>query len=150
MDEAPLVRGFEGIQHLARVHDCFVSWQRPSLQPRSQRLAVDELEDQIARRTGIGDLDAIDRADVRMIERRQHLGFALEAGDALRIGGDKLGERLDGDVTVEACIAGLVDLAHAARADCGHDLIRSDARAALRGMNGEFSAGSSQGSDLPE
>jgi hypothetical protein len=54
--------------------------------------------------------DVVQRADVRMIQRRNRLGFPLEAVGELLVG------CLDGHDAVEACVACFVDLAHAPRA----------------------------------
>jgi len=48
---------------------------------------------------------------MRMIERRHRVGFALEAGAEPRLGD------FDRDCAVESRVQGLVDRAHAARAD---------------------------------
>ena len=45
--------------------------------------------------------DVVDGADVGMIERGGGLGFALEAGEGLRIVGDVVGEELQGDEAAE-------------------------------------------------
>ena len=58
-----------------------------------------------------------------MGERRDDLRFALEAGKGGRILGQRAGHHLDGDVAVEFRIARSIDLAHAARAEGGEDLI---------------------------
>ena len=65
--------------------------------------------------------DVVERADVRMIERRDRAGFALEA----------LGERaldgLDGDVAIEPDVVGAIDVAHAAGSGGVDDFVRSEA-----------------------
>ena len=48
-----------------------------------------------------------------MVERRQHLRFALEPGQALRVVGEEVRENLDGDVAVQLGVACPIDLAHA-------------------------------------
>ena len=55
--------------------------------------------------------------DVRMVERRERLRFALEAREPLRIGGERGRQDLDRDVAIELGIARAIDLAHAAGAD---------------------------------
>src|SRR5262245_24901658 len=64
-----------------------------------------------------------------MIERRQHLCFALEACDALGISRETLEHDLDGDRALQFRVAGTVHLAHAARAESVGDLVRADSRA---------------------
>ena len=77
--------------------------------------------------------DVVERADVRMIERGDALRFALEARPELGIGREGGRQHLDGDGALEAGVAGLVDLAHAAGADGADDLVRSEARAGGQG-----------------
>jgi hypothetical protein len=49
-----------------------------------------------------------------MIQRREKLGFALEAGEAIRVGCECIGQHLERDVAIQLAVAGSVDLAHAA------------------------------------
>ena len=69
------------------------------------------------RRTGevVALLDAINLRDVGMVQRRQNLGFALKPRQPLGILGEGGGQHLDCYITVEAGVAGTVDLTHAAR-----------------------------------
>ena len=41
-----------------------------------------------------GSLEAVDRGDVRMIQRRKRLGFALEPGEPVGIGGEEIRKHL--------------------------------------------------------
>src|SRR5439155_809261 len=61
-----------------------------------------------------------------MIQRRQHLGFALEAGHALGVGGEVGEQDFERDVAVQARVASAIDFAHAARAEQRDDLVRAD------------------------
>ena len=74
-------------------------------------------------------LDAVDVGNVRMIERRENLGFTLEPHQALRIGGHAGGQHLDRNVALQARIAGAIHLTHPTRADRRFDAIGADARA---------------------
>jgi len=69
----------------------------------------------------------VDLCDVRMIERREHLCFSPEAGEAVGIAGDGGQQDFDRDLAIERRITGLVDFAHPARADSRRYLIRADA-----------------------
>ena len=64
--------------------------------------------------------------DVRMIQRRERLRFALEPREPLGIGGERLGQDLDRDVATELRVARAIDLAHAAGPEGGEDLVRAD------------------------
>ena len=61
-----------------------------------------------------------------MIERRQDLGFALEARHALGILREAGGQHLDGHVAPELGIGGAIHLAHAALAELGGDAVMRD------------------------
>ena len=89
-----LVRGFE------RVGDLPGDGQRvgragngPRATPIRQRLALDELEHE--RGHAVDVLEAVDRGDVRVVQRRQDLRFAFEAGEPLRIPSESNGQDLD-------------------------------------------------------
>jgi len=68
-----------------------------------------------------------------MIQLRDGLGLALEAGFALRAFGEMLGEDLDRNDTVEAGVFGFVDLAHPPGPDGSEDFIRAEARSGSQG-----------------
>ena len=70
--------------------------------------------------------DVEQRADVRMVERRDGPRLALEAGAHLGVGRQVLGQHLDRDVAPEARVARAVHLAHAAGAERGDDLVGSE------------------------
>ena len=73
-----------------------------------------------------------DGTDVRMAERGQHPGFALESLFQIRITRDMRGENLDGDRSVEPRVPRLVDLAHPAGTDPRHDFIGTETSARNR------------------
>ncbi len=76
-----------------------------------ERLAADELHrDEV--QAGVA-VDLVDRDDVRMVEGGRRLGFAGEAFAAEGVG-EPFGEDLQGDVAIEAGVAGAPDDAHAA------------------------------------
>ena len=74
----------------------------------------------------------IDRGDVGMIERGQHLRLALEAGPVIGVIGQCRRQHLDGDVAVKLGVARAIHLAHAALADERKDLIRAESFAGGR------------------
>ena len=47
-------------------------------------------------------LEAVDRRDVRMVERREHFRFALKASQPLRVAGDRVRQDLDRDLRASA------------------------------------------------
>ena len=68
-------------------------------------------------------------ADVGVVKRGQHLGFALEAGQPVGVGRKCLGEHLQRHVPVELGVAGLVHLAHTTLANEAAHGVRADLRA---------------------
>ena len=64
-----------------------------------------------------------------MIQRREDLRLALEAGQPLRVRREGIRQHLDGDVPLERRVARSLDLAHAAFADQGGDFVGAEARA---------------------
>ena len=123
MDDALLVRGFERFGDLSRDRQRFVERQRTLRDAVRERRALDELEHQRVRARIF--LESVDRADVRMIERREQLCLALEARDAVGIGRESIREKFQRDIAVEPRIARAIHLAHAARAESRHELIRA-------------------------
>ncbi len=70
--------------------------------------------------------DIVDGADVGMIEGGGGLGFALEAGESLRVFGDVVGEELERDETVQADVFSFVNDTHAAAAEFFDDAVVGD------------------------
>ena len=76
----------------------------------------------------LGRFDSVDLCNGRMVQRRERLGFAFEACDALDVVGEHVGKNFDGDVAAEARITGPVHLAHSTRADGRDHFVRPKAR----------------------
>jgi hypothetical protein len=76
--------------------------------------------------------DVIHGEDVRVVQRRRGAGFLLESIEAIDVGRECRGEYFDRNITSEPRIARTVHLAHAACAECGHDLVRPEASARLQ------------------
>ena len=72
-------------------------------------------------------LDREDGDDVWMIEGRDRASFTPESRQPFRIGCERSGQVLEGDVTAEAGIVDAIDVTHAAAAEALDDLIRTDA-----------------------
>src|SRR5690349_18476346 len=107
MDNAPAVCGFQRIRDLPGNAQYIDQRQRPC-----KRSPLDVLQDQVIRP------DVVNLANVRMIERGNRTRFLLEAPSVMAL------QSLDGDDTVEPCVACFPDLAHAPTADQGQDLVR--------------------------
>ena len=93
-----------------------------------ERLSLDELHGQevepFAIRT-LGVLDRVDRDDVRVVERGDDLGLALEALQPLGIFGHVGGQHLQCDAALQAGVLCDIDLTHAAGCQQLDDLVGS-------------------------
>ena len=162
----PLVVGdLESLGDLARNRQRRREWQptaasvllRDAGKHLRKRLAVHEFENEepdgrLLRIVRSGRLlEAVDRADVGVVQRREHPGLALEASEAIRVARERAGQDLDGDITTQLRVPCLVDVTHPARSEQGGQLIAAEgpadhvtgARAASR-CAGMTSTGSSR------
>ena len=73
------------------------------------------------------------RADVRMVQAGDRLGFPLEPLAQIGVVSGMRQEHLDGDGAVEAGVAGLVDLPHASCTKGRLDLVGAERGAGLQG-----------------
>ena len=73
--------------------------------------------------------EAVDRSNVRMVQRREDLRFPPEAPYPLGIRGESRRQNLDRHLSPERCVRGAVYLAHPARAEERFDPIRPEQRA---------------------
>ena len=64
-----------------------------------------------------------------MIERREHLRFAAEPRQSIRIAGQERRQDFQRDVAIELGVARAIDLAHTPGAERGEDLIRAESSA---------------------
>ncbi len=97
----------------------------PPLDPLLQRLAlvVRHHEVQLAVAAFV---DLVDRADVRVVERRGRLGLLEEAALRGVVAGQIGRQDLDRHLAVEARVVGRVDDPHSAAADLGADRVRAE------------------------
>ena len=100
---------------LTRDAQRFLDRYRASRCSIRERRTLDEFEDQGS--NAIDFFEAVDRADVRMIQRREHARFALEAGEPFQVGCERRWQDLDRDVAPEPGVARAIDFAHATGAD---------------------------------
>ena len=70
---------------------------------------------------------AVDGRDVRVVERREDFGLALETCEAFRVGRACGRQYLHRHVALQLRVGRPVDLAHPAHTDLGSDLIRTEA-----------------------
>ena len=64
--------------------------------------------------------------DMRMIERGQEFGFAVEASQGLGMAREFRGENLDRDIAFLLRVARAIDLAHSACPDGCQNYVRAD------------------------
>ena len=67
--------------------------------------------------------DVVDGADVGMVQRRRGLGFALKAGEGLRVAGNIFRQELQGDEAMQPRVFGFVNHAHPAAAELLDDAV---------------------------
>jgi len=70
--------------------------------------------------------DVMNCADVGVIQSRRSLGFAAEASERLRIFGDVVRQKFQGNETSEACVLGFVHDSHAAAAQHFQNAVMRD------------------------
>jgi hypothetical protein len=103
---------------------CLIDRKEASFESSRERLSVEMRHDQ---EVGTVDrADVVDGANVRMLERGHGTRFPLETCAQIGIVGDCFGKDFDRDRSVEARVAGFVDLAHPARAKGRENLIRAE------------------------
>ena len=136
VDDALLVRGFERLGDLLARS---AAPHQPESVPRAIRSAsVGPSTSSItSARPPAGSLDPVDRRDIRMVQRREDCGLALEPGEPLGVLCELFGQHLDRDVASQARVGGAIDLAHAAHAEWGDDLVRAEASAGGQRHSGD-------------
>ena len=124
MHDAAFVRRFQRVGELPRNREGLADWQ-PSrwlmAEPLFKRLALDELEDQ--RVNAFAVLEPVDGADVRMIQRREQPGLALESRAPFGIRRERVRQNLDRHLASKLGIPRAVDVPHPARSEQGSNLV---------------------------
>jgi len=127
MDNTAAVRGIQGIGEFDGDIENSIEFQGLASDQVLQGYAVEKLHDD----EGFSVLlaDVVDGADVGMIESGGGLRFALEASKGLRIVGDVVGKKFEGDAAVKAGVFGFVNDSHAAAAQPLDDSVVGDGSA---------------------
>jgi len=126
MDDALLVRFLQGFGDLLRDRERLVHGNRAALQALGQVFALDQLHGQEVGGRAIGErrgLEAVDVSDAGVVQGSEDLRLALEAGQAVGVGGEGLGQELESHVAAELRVGGAVNLPHAACAQGGGDAV---------------------------
>ena len=80
------------------------------------------------RRDAVGAFEAVNRGDVRMVQRGEHF-LALEPREAIGVTRHRGRQDLDGDRALQVRVGGAIHLSHSAGTNLGGDLIGTDAGA---------------------
>ena len=119
VDHTLLVRGRERLRELGRPVGRLPRRDRVATEPLAQRLALEELGDEI--RISLVRAEIEDHEEVRVVESPGRPGFLLETAQAIGIRREAGGQDLDGDVAADPRITGAVHFAHAAGPERAHD-----------------------------
>ncbi len=126
MDDPLGVRRFERFGDLPEDRDRLVGRHRAALEPFGQVLTRHELH--LDQRAIAKILETVQRRDVRVIQRREHAGLALEAAAPIGRVGHRLGKQLHRDFTTEPQVLRPIHFAHASRANRGKNFVGADGR----------------------
>src|SRR5713226_4785861 len=121
MDDPLLVRRLEGLRDLAGDGHRLVDRDRSTGDPLRQILALDEFHHERGDATAF--FEAMNTADVRVIQRRERFRFTLKAGDPLGVRDERVRQDLDRHVAIQLRVARFIDLAHAAGPKGREDLV---------------------------
>ena len=140
MDDAVLVRRFQRLGDLSRDGERVSQRDGPAGEALRQILALDQLHHDrpdgvsgfltagaLAKVVSRTLLHAVDLGDVRMVQRREHFGFALKPREPFGILRERIGQDLQRHLALQLRIPRPIHVAHAARAEGGEDL--EDAKA---------------------
>jgi hypothetical protein len=121
VDDAVLVCDFQRVGDLPGNGECLVDGKGPLCDTVRQRGTLDELEDQRLR--AVAFLNAVNRRDMRIIQRSEDLRFTCEAGETVRVERNRRREHFQRNVALQLGVAGALDFAHAARAKQADDFV---------------------------
>ena len=122
MDDATVVRSFQGSSDLTGCLQGLFDFDTSS--PRNtllKRLSFNKLHGDESLSVEI--FEPVDDRYVGVVQGSEELGLALEASQTFGVGGEILGQDLDGDITLELRIARPIHLAHTARTERFEDLV---------------------------
>jgi hypothetical protein len=125
VNDALLMRRFERVGNLPRNPDRLVDWDRPFDDAIGERHPVDQLQDE--RGGAACSLHAVDRSDVRKIQRSERPRLAIETRKTLGVHRNRVRKYFDRHLSPEVGVRGAIDLAHSTNANLVGDLVRADA-----------------------
>ena len=119
MDDRLCVRGFQRARDLFHYGESLDNRYRTLRDPVCQRWTFDQFHHD--RRNAVAFLEPVDDRDIGMAQTRQNLGFPLESGQTIRVGGDSRRKNLDRDLAFEIRVGGAIYLSHPTYTDPGVD-----------------------------
>ena len=123
MNDPRPMRGIERLAHFHADPHGLLQRNRTAPQPVGQRFALEILHHQKIDALLVAHV--IQRADTRMIQRRNRARLAVESLSQLWVRGKMLRQDLDGHFAAQPRVAGAIHFAHTARSQRGHNLVRS-------------------------
>ena len=121
VDDPLLVRRGEAVRDLQRVVDRLSRRQLPARERRAQRLAFEQLLNDVGR--ALVRADVVDGRDVGVVQDSRGPRLLLEAAQAVGVRGERRRQDLDRHVAAQPRILRPVDLSHPARAERREDLV---------------------------
>src|SRR5262245_34683867 len=125
MNDALLVCGFQRFCDLSGDRKCFIDRQRSACDPIRECFAFDQFHNQ--RASAVCLFETVNSCDVRMVQRSEDFGFALESSEAFRVCRERLRQDLESDIALQSRVSRPVDLPHAARTDGSGDFVGAEA-----------------------
>jgi hypothetical protein len=134
MHDSLRVRRLQGFGDLQRNGNCLIQRNRAAAgNPRGEILTVDELHHERVV------FDAVDVGDILMVQCREIPRLAFEPRQPLRILGEEIRQKFDGNIPPQACVEGRIDFTHPAGTDQAKDFVRTEPRTGGQG-HGEDSS----------
>jgi hypothetical protein len=121
VDDALVVRRLETLGDLESNPQCFLQWNRGAVDALSERFTLGKLHDEQLATVDV--LEPVDPGDARVVEGGQDPGLALESSQSVGVGGEGVGQDLDGHLAAELGVLRPPHLAHAALAELVDDSI---------------------------
>ena len=129
--DAARVRRLQTARDLRGYGERFAGRQRSPVKKVAQRLAVEKLRNCVTHAVVVAEV--VNRQDVGVRNRRHRTRLALEACDAIGIGGEGFRQNLDRDLAAQVRIVSPIHFAHSAGADRADDFVGAEARAGHEG-----------------
>ena len=127
MDYAVFVRTIKTLANIGPILQNLCHWQRTFGQTVRQCLPFQKFHDQVVGAILMANI--VQRANIRMIERRDGTGFAVEALLSFGTLRKMVGKDFDRDRAIESRIERTIDFAHTTRTQRGLNLVGPEFRA---------------------